>query len=257
VSPVTDLFERAVRWLVGRVPGPVVGLIAILLYPGVGLLLPVALNWPLAWLVDANVIGVSFAAVIALGWLSLQVEAAKRRHLVEWTTDLRQLSSEEFEWLVGETFRREGWKVTHRGRQDAPDGNIDLELDRDGRRTIVQCKRWTSWEVPVEQIRAFLGTLSISRPPGTSGIFVTLSDFTSAAEEEARKGNLKLIDGRALYAMVDKARRSEPCPLCSRPMRLDHSVRGWWYRCVAPGCLGKRDLGPDSSRALEFLTEAR
>jgi len=243
--------------LVSRAPGQVVALIALLLYPVIGLVLPVALHWPLLWLVEINVLGVTLAGAIGLGWLSLQIEAAKRRHLVEWTTDLRQLSSEEFEWLVGETFRRDGWKVTERGRQHAPDGNIDLELVRDGHRTIVQCKRWSSWEVPVDEIRGFLGTLSIAGPEGGDGIFVTLSNFTPAAVEEAGKGKLKLVNGRELYAMVERARRAEPCPVCGRPMQLDHSVRGWWFRCVAPGCLGKRDLGSDSGRAVEFLTEAR
>ena len=103
--------------LVSRAPGQIVALFTLFLYPVIGLVLPVALHWPLLWLVEINVLGVTLAGAIGLGWLSLQIEAAKRRHLVEWTTDLRQLSSEEFEWLVGETFRRDGWKVTERGRR--------------------------------------------------------------------------------------------------------------------------------------------
>jgi hypothetical protein len=47
---------------------------------------------------------------------------------MEWTSDLRSLSAEEFEWLVGEFFRREEWDVRETGRQDGPDGNVDLEL---------------------------------------------------------------------------------------------------------------------------------
>jgi len=256
VSALDDLYERAVMGLVTRVPGPLVALIAMLFYPGIGLLVPVALNWPLAWLVDANVIGVSLAASIIIGWLSLQIGAAKRRHLVEWTTDLRQLNSEEFEWLVGETFRREGWKVTHRGRQDAPDGNIDLELVRNGQHKIVQCKRWESWHVPVDEIRKFIGTATIAGLPSTSGVFVTLSDFTPSAIEEARKAGVELIGGRVLYERIAKVRRKEPCPVCGTPMHFDHSQRGWWFRCVATGCTGKRDVGNDAGRAIEFLTEA-
>jgi len=254
VSIVDDLLDRAVMWIVTRVPGWAVAVVAMILYPCIGLLLPVAFNWSMTQFVIANVLGVSGAAVFGVGWLAARVESAQRRHLLEWTTDLRQLSAEEFEWLVGETFRRDGWKVTERGRQHAPDGNIDLELARDGHRTIVQCKRWSSWEVPVDEIRGFLGTLSIE---GGDGIFVTLSNFTPAAIEEAGKGRLKLVNGRELYAMIEKARRAEPCPVCGRPMRLDHSVHGWWFRCIAPGCPGKRNLGPDAGRAIEFLTEAR
>ena len=47
------------------------------------------------------------------------VEARDRRHLVEWTTDLRLLDFEEFEWFVGELYRRKGWSVERVGRRAA------------------------------------------------------------------------------------------------------------------------------------------
>lgn len=37
----------------------------------------------------------------------------------------------------------------------------------------------------------------------------------------------------------------------------DLSPRGWWLRCVAPGCQGKRDLGNEPGRALGLLTQPR
>jgi hypothetical protein len=256
VAWLTDLFERAVLGLVTRVSGRTVVVLAILLYPGAGLVLPLALHWSAGQLVEANVLGTTLAGVISLGWLSVQVEAAKRRHLVEWTSDLRLLSAEEFEWLVGETFRREGWKVRQTGRQDAPDGNIDLELNREGQRKIVQCKRWESWQVKVDEIREFEGTLLGEGLPGTAGIYVTLSDFTEQARSEARRTGLTLLDGRGLYSKVEKARRPELCPTCHQPMRLDRSPRGWWLRCIAPGCSGKRDLGNEPGRAIDLLTQS-
>jgi hypothetical protein len=36
--------------------------------------------------------------------MAVRVEAGHRRHLVEWTTNLRHLDAAEFEWLVGEVF---------------------------------------------------------------------------------------------------------------------------------------------------------
>ena len=38
-------------------------------------------------------------------------------------------------------------------------------------------------------------------------------------------------------------------------MLLGRSSRGWWFRCVTPGCGGKRDLGRNPGRAVELLTE--
>src|SRR5208283_1220279 len=125
---------------------------------------------------------------------------------VEWTTELRHLNASEFEWLVGELFRREGWNVKETGHPDAPDGNIDLELARDGKRKIVQCKRWSAQLVGVDEIRGFGGTLLREHLPAEAGIFVTLSGFTEQARAEAQKAGFALLDGRQLYALMEKAR---------------------------------------------------
>lgn len=248
-------YERLIFGRVARLPGGVVAVVALLFYPGLALILPLALGWSSAYLVDANIIGATVAASIVLGWFIVQMQARDRRHLVEWTTDLRFLDAAEFEYLVGELFRREGWKVAETGRQDGPDGNIDLRLAKDGGRRLVQCKRWTSWRVGVDDVRAFAGTLLAEGYRGTDGIFVTLSEFTSAAVEEAKRTGLTLVDSSELYRRVERVRRTEPCPKCRAPMLLGRSPHGWWLRCRTPGCEGKRDLGRDPGRALELLTQ--
>jgi Restriction endonuclease len=241
---------------VTRASGRLVAAVTLILYPGVGLILPVSLHWSTLWLVEANVLGALFAGAVSLGWFSAQVEAAKRRHLVEWTTSLRNLNPEEFEWLVGETYRREGWSVRETGMRESGDGNIDLELTWKKERKLVQCKRWHSQLVGVDEIRSFAGTLLRKELPGTAGIFVTLSDFTEVAQAEAKQMRITTVNGRELYARVEKARRFELCEKCGQPMRFDRSAHGWWLRCVRPGCSGKRDLGNDPGRAVEFLTQS-
>lgn len=189
-----------------------------------------------------------------IGWLAQQVPS-HRRHLLDWTTHVRLLTSEEFEWLVGEVFRREGWKVQETGRQDAPDGNVDLRLTRDGERALVQCKRWTSHLVGVHEIRAFAGTLMREGFTGDEGVFVTLSAFNRQAREEAGTIGMSLVNNRDLHMRMEKVRRVERCDICQQPMILDRSSRGWWLRCVAAGCKGKRDLGNDANRAIDLLTQ--
>lgn len=247
--------ERLIFGFVAHLPARIVATIALLLYAGVGLALPLGLGWSVVYLVDANVIGTSFAACVILGWFVVQVQERDRRHLLEWTTEIRHLDAEEFEWLVGELYRRDGWKVEESGRQDGPDGNIDLRLVKDRERRIVQCKRWTSWRVGVDDIRAFAGTLLREGLDGAAGIFVTFSDFTSQARDEARRVGITVIDNRDLYSLVEKARRREPCPVCQTPMVLGRSPHGWWFRCIARGCAGKRDLGKDPAFAVELLTQ--
>jgi hypothetical protein len=248
--------ERALFAFVRRAPSQVVAAIVLALYAVGGLAVPLVLHVSRPMFVLANVLGTSWAAAIGLAWFLVQMDALRRRNLLEWTTDLHVLHAWEFEWLVGEIFRREGWKVKETGRHDGPDGNIDLELRRDAERKIVQCKRWTSAQVGVEEIRSFGGTLLREGLPGEAGIFVTLSQFTAQAATEGRTMGIELVDNRALHSRMERARRPEPCPVCDAPMRLAHSAYGWWFRCGAPGCLGKRDLSRDPGRALELLTQA-
>ena len=254
MSQPEDVFERAIFALVTRVSGRMVAVIALILYPGLGLFVPVLSGMSTSWLVSVNVMGVCLAALVSLGWLVVQLEAKDRRHLLEWTSDLRLLTGQEFEWLVGEVFRREGWKVAETGRQDGPDGNVDLRLTRGNDRRLVQCKRWISWQVGVDEIRAFGGTLMREKMTGSEGTFVTFSDFTKHAREEASKTGITLLDRRNLYALVEQVRRAEPCPICREPMVLDRSQHGWWFRCNARGCAGKRDLASEPARAVDLLT---
>jgi restriction endonuclease Mrr len=154
------------------------------------------------WLVVANVWAATLAGLLGFFWFAIQVRAANARHLVEWTTDLRLLDSAEFEWLVGELFRREGWQVEEVGRRGTPDGNIDLELVRAGTRRIVQCKRWAAWLVGVDEIRSFAGTLMREGLPGSSGVYVTLSDFSPQARDEGKRIGLVLIDNEGCASIA-------------------------------------------------------
>lgn len=250
----SDLAERAILRFVNRAPGWLVVAVALILYPGLALVLPLSLNVQRVFLVEANCVGAVLATVVGVGWLTVRIQQLHRRHLVEWTTNLRLLNSEEFEWLVGELLRREGWEVEETGQPDRPDGNIDLELRRFGVRRIVQCKRWASWRVDVDEIRKFLGTLMRESLTADAGLFVTLSTLTEQARSEATAAGLQVIEGSELYALLERHKQPEPCPLCSAPMLLDKSPLGWWFRCVQNGCSGKRDLGDDPERAVELLT---
>jgi HJR/Mrr/RecB family endonuclease len=249
-----DLYDRVILGLVTRVSGRTAALITMFLYAA-GLLVPIALGWAPLFHLEANLIGTALAASVGFGWLLIQLQARDRRHLLEWTSNLRLLTAQEFEWLVGELFRREGWKVGETGRQGGPDGNIDLVLARDAERRIVQCKRWTAWQVGVDDIRAFAGTLLREGLPGGAGTFVTLSDFTDSARTEAATTGIVLLDNHDLYGRIEKVRRPEPCPICASPMLLGRSPHGWWFRCQKAGCRGKRDLGSDPASAVELLTQ--
>lgn len=257
VEGISKVFDRLADAMIERyvaLNGRLATAIAIAVYPGVGLVLPIVLDLPVTWLISINLTSVLFAALLLLGWMAARVETARRRQLLEWTTDLRHLDSTEFEWMVGELLRREGWSVLETGGQGVPDGNVDLRVTKAGDRRIVQCKRWQSWAVGVDEVRGFAGTLLREGLPGAAGSLFTLSDFTPAAIEEAKRTGIELVSGPALYTRIEAVRKPEPCPRCGKTMRLDQSEFGWWFHCTK-ACGGKRDLGRDPARAVELLTQ--
>lgn len=229
--------------------------VALFFYPLFGLVLPLSLGWSTYWLVLANALGVILALVVLLGRFTVDLDALDRQHLLDWTTNLRLLDYSEFEWLVGEIFKRQGWSVLETGGHGVPDGNIDLVLTKGSVRRIVQCKRWTSTDVGVEEIRMFLGTLTREHLPPEAGVFVTLSRFSEQAREEAAAANLQLIDGNQLHSLIEEFKRVEPCPICRQPMIFSRSDYGWWFRCRSSGCQGKKHLSSDPGRAVALLVE--
>lgn len=108
---------------------------------------------PLMWLVLA-ICGIDAAASFVGNY--------RRRKLLDTRTDLESLSKggwRQFELLVGEAFRRQGYTVEETGL-GGTDGGIDLILRRDGRRTLVQCKQWKRQQVGVSVVREMPGLLA-------------------------------------------------------------------------------------------------
>jgi restriction system protein len=168
---------------------------------------------------------------------------------------LRQMSWPDFELLVGEAFRHQGYFVTERGGRQA-DGGIDLELARGSERVIVQCKHWLNRQVPVQRVRELLGV--VTAEGADRGILVATSGFTRDALEFALGKPLQLVDGEALVKLTrpttgpipaesSEVRTQPPsCPACGKPMVLRTARRGtsagsqFWGCPAYPGCRGTR-----------------
>lgn len=63
----------------------------------------------------------------------------------------------EFELLIGEAFRRQGYTVSE--TNTGADGGIDLILNRNGETHLVQCKHWKASKVSVQVVREFYGVI--------------------------------------------------------------------------------------------------
>lgn len=108
--------------------------------------------------------------------------------------ELYALSPKAFEHYVARLFERRGYKVEVRGRSG--DLGVDLMLARgDGRRAVVQCKRYR-YSVGPEIVRELLGTMLHER--AVHGFLVTTAEISDGARSWAADKPITLIDGAAL-----------------------------------------------------------
>ena len=156
----------------------------------------------LAW-VPATVV----AAFLLLGAASSWTERRRKRRLLD-TRDgiasIRALSWREFEELVAEAFRREGYSVIQNTKAGA-DGGVDIRLRRNGEVFLVQCKNWNRNKVGVGVLREMYGVMIDA---GAAGVIIVCSGhFTHDARAFAKEKPVRLVDGRTLVAMIGRVRR--------------------------------------------------
>lgn len=174
------------------------------------------------------------------------------------------LSWQQFERLVGEGFREQGYQVVETGGGGA-DGGIDLVLKKGHETFLVQCKHWRAFKVGVDVVRALYGVMAARGAAG--GFVVTSGRFTNDATAFAAGRNVSLIDGPGLQTLLKRAEAGraqspaqtddpsapkEPalaCPLCGQPMvkrgvKKGAAVGTFFWGCTAfPDCRGTRSVG--------------
>lgn len=220
--------------------------------------------------------------ICLLGTLVSFMRRRKRMALVETVTHsssasaLDNMSWREFELLVGEAFRRQGYKVTEQGGA-RPDGGVDLVLRKGNETFLVQCKQWKAFKVSVDIVRDLYGAMAARGAAG--GFVVTSGRFTTAATEFAKGRNVKLIDGSVLFGLIRQAKASmssgaatraqqgstpdqreatpvykaaaeaetaPSCPVCQASMILRTARKGtkagsqFWGCATYPSCRGTR-----------------
>lgn len=143
-----------------------------------------------------------FLAACAVASLVSFLDARRKRQLLDTLTGLESMASlgwREFEQLVGEAFRRQGYRVEETGLGGA-DGGIDLILSRDGKRVLVQCKQWRRERVPVNVVREMYGLLAHHRADEVQ--IVAMKGFTPDAERFAQGKPIVLLSGSALLQNI-------------------------------------------------------
>jgi restriction system protein len=198
-----------------------------------------------------------FAAMAALSALRaiLNAQMLERQTGID---SLRKLPWKQFENLLGEAYRRQGFKVTETLSGGA-DGGVDLKLQRNGETVVVQCKRWNRRRVPVEIVRELYGVMIHNG--ATAAKLVATTNFTHEAIDFAGGKPIELVDSKLLVRLLRDVQTSgkmadalltEPttseCPLCGSPMVLRTARRGpnagqgFWGCSRYPNCRGTQPV---------------
>lgn len=248
------------------------------------------LRWLLPLLTHGSPSALIFSAfapwlTLALILIALYAEGDKFRRCRLLTRQrnletLQEMTWLEFEHLVGEIYRRQGYRIEEKGGS-GPDGGVDVVLRRNGEMVLVQCKRWRNQQVGVSPVRELRGV--VANEKATRGIFVASGGYTQAALSEAGgQPPLELIDGPQLLKLaqevqakptqvqqppqvqqpfpvqpvvppVDAAQSvSEPaepvCPRCGSVMKQKtarqgaNAGSGFWGCSQFPHCRGTRQI---------------
>jgi restriction system protein len=213
--------------------------------------------------------------LVLLLWLAAEFEKWRKRRLLDSQSGLnsiRDLSWQEFEHLVGEAYRRQGYVVQETGSTGG-DGGIDLSLAKGGERVLVQCKQWRTRRVGVKPVRELYGVMTAES--AARGVLVTWGSFTREARAFAEGKPLALMEGPELWDLVRSVRATPKaqrppgtapteasptsaadgpkpstapiCPVCGSPMVLRMARRGrnagsqFWGCSRYPKCRGTRD----------------
>lgn len=190
-------------------------------------------------------------------WRNRRLYASQRR-----SPNLSSVSWQEFEKLVAEHFRAQGYSVSESGGPQ-PDGGVDLRIVKDGEKYVVQCKNWKARQVGVPVVRELVG--SITQEGAVGGFLVTSGAITTPARKLARDAGVQIIDGAALANQMqgadsakvssnnrqgtsDVSARSIFCPSCGSAMLVRTARRGkhvgaqFWGCSKYPQCRGVRPI---------------
>lgn len=117
------------------------------------------------------------------------------------------LTGWQFEEEVADVFEKNGYKTEV--TQGSGDGGVDIIMEKDGLKYIVQCKRYNGHKVTPEQLRALWGVMDDNKADfaimvATDGITDTGRDFVS------NKSNYKVLTLDDIIEMSINHKTSEP-----------------------------------------------
>lgn len=139
-----------------------------------------------------------FVFAIYIAWTQARhgspVDAGKR------LDELREMSWEGFSAILAAAYRNQGYEVT------SSDGaGYDFRLVKNGRVTLLQCRRWKVNQVGAGQVREL--TDAIRRAEAYNGVCVSAGVFSEPARKLAAAEPVTLVAGTELVALSAQGRK--------------------------------------------------
>ncbi|WP_426287788.1 restriction endonuclease [Luteibacter sp. E-22] len=120
------------------------------------------------------------------------------------TDALARLGWHDFEHLLAEHYRDQGWRVEYHAPPSSLKhlgSSLDLRLHRGNETVIVQCKHWDTVEVQLAEVNELLSTML--NEAATRCVLVTRGRFSAEARAVPRRQpRLQLIDADVLRVML-------------------------------------------------------
>jgi restriction system protein len=135
-----------------------------------------------------------FVVIAAMaGWRQFRAPSAGK--VARTLEAVGEMSWPQFSEAIEAAFRRDGYAVTR-----VNGGKIDFELTREGRTTLVSCKRWKAASTGIEPLRE-LHAAQEAREAQES-IYVATGEFTDNARRFATERRIRLLAGAPLAVLL-------------------------------------------------------
>lgn len=204
------------------------------------------------------------AILVGFVWFVAQVAKLFRRNLLSRQSGVdtvRKLSWREFESLVGEVYRRKGYRIDERG--GSGDGGVDIVAVQGREKVLIQCKHWKTWRVGPSVVRQMYGVLI--HESASRAVIVTTGTFTEAAREFAAEKPIQLIEGDELADIILEIRNHKPTRVPTRrvtpvkahspAMKPIESETVACKRCGAPMVIKTAKKGESAGRQFLVCTK--
>lgn len=154
----------------------------------------------------------AIAVAIATFWLIRRRGAARARPAGFDIRALERMRLREFEDLIRESFRGQGYSLIDPTRGATEGGELVLRRERET--VLVQCRHWRDGKVGVEAIQALQHAMKQRGAGG--GFILTTGRFAREAVAYAAGCNIRPIEGQALRALIDKPTGTMPLSAATR-----------------------------------------